>query len=91
MCVTRAIANSTEPLTEKCDHHRIDITENSLDQHDVKNGRPSGQPSSKRMSVCSMIGIFFICLAVIGLMAIGISMYMECTFFSSAYVFWSRC
>ncbi|KZS07471.1 Uncharacterized protein APZ42_028586 [Daphnia magna] len=76
MCVTRAITSSTDPLREKCDHHRIDISESPLELHATKSGRPAGQPSTKRMS-CSMIGIFFICLAVVGLIAIGISMYME--------------
>ncbi|KAI9553254.1 hypothetical protein GHT06_021150 [Daphnia sinensis] len=77
MCVTRAIASSADPLREKGDHHRIDISESPLELHATKSGRASGQPTKKRMSICSMIGIFFICLAVVGLIAIGISMYME--------------
>ncbi|XP_057377458.1 uncharacterized protein LOC130699167 [Daphnia carinata] len=77
MCVTRAITSSADPLREKGDHHRIDISESPLELHDTKSGRAAGQPSTKRMSICSMIGIFFICLAVVGLIAIGISMYME--------------
>lgn len=75
ICVTRAITSSVDPSREKCDHHQIDMSENEL--HPVKSGRPSGLGHKKRMSACSMIGIFFICLAVVGLVAIGIAMYIE--------------
>lgn len=77
ICVTRAITNSVDPTREKCDHHRVDMSESPLELHPVKSGRSSGPGSKKRMSTCSMIGIFFICLAVVGLVAIGIAMYIE--------------
>lgn len=77
--MTRAITSSVDPSREKCDHHQIDMSENEL--HPVKSGRPSGLGHKKRMSACSMIGIFFICLAVVGLVAIGIAMYIECKVF----------
>lgn len=77
--MTRALTSSVDPKTrEKCDHHQIDMSENPLDLHPGKFGRPSGLGHKKRMSMCSMIGIFFICLAVVGLVAIGIAMYIEC-------------
>lgn len=77
MCVTRAITNGITDARNKCDHHRVDITENSLELHSIKPTRsePGGK---KRMSTCSMIGVFFICIAILGLIAIGIAMYIEC-------------
>lgn len=79
-CVTRAITGGISDPREKCDHHRVDISENPIELHQVKPLRPEPR-IKKRMSVCSMIGIFFICVAIIGLIAIGIAMYIECTFF----------
>ena len=81
--MTRAITSSVDPSREKCDHHQIDMSEHEL--HPVKSGRPSGLGHKKRMSACSMIGIFFICLAVVGLVAIGIAMYIECKVFCSYF------
>lgn len=37
-------------------------------------------PKKKRMSKCTMIGIAFLVLAVAGLIAVGIAMYIECMF-----------
>lgn len=76
MCVTRAITGSITDSKDKNDHHRVDISETSLELHNIK---PRLEPAlKKRMSTCSMIGIFFICVAIIGLIAIGIAMYVEC-------------
>lgn len=62
------------------------MSESPLELNPVKSGRPSGlHGSKKRMSACSMIGIFFICLAVVGLIAIGIAMYIEC---KGLYIFY---
>lgn len=62
------------------------MSESPLELNPVKSGRPSGlHGSKKRMSACSMIGIFFICLAVVGLVAIGIAMYIEC---KGLYIFY---
>lgn len=65
------------------------MSESPLELHPVKSGRPSGvHGSKKRMSACSMIGIFFICLAVVGLVAIGIAMYIECKGLFVLFVFY---
>ena len=82
MCVTRAIAGGISDPRDKCDHHRVDISENPLEMHQVKPLRANGK---KRMSLCSMIGICFICIAIIGLVAIGIAMYIECMFIIVIY------
>lgn len=75
--VTRALIGGETDKREKCEHHRVDISENPLELYEIK---PNGVEKAlkKRMSICSMIGIFFICLAIIGLIAIGIAMYIEC-------------
>ena len=75
--VTRALIGGETDKREKCEHHRVDISENPLELYEIK---PNGVEKAlkKRMSICSMIGIFFIVLAIIGLIAIGIAMYIEC-------------
>lgn len=77
MCVTRAITGSIAESREKCDHHRVDMSETSIELHNVKPLRQE-LALKKKMSLCSKLGIFFICIAIIGLIAIGIAMYVEC-------------
>jgi hypothetical protein len=85
MSVTRAITGSISADSKaasrpysKSQHHRVDITDNVTTNDSLS--PPAGKKKKLRMSSCSIIGIFFITLAIVGVISVGIAMYVECKF-----------
>jgi len=74
MSVTRAITTGfSDNNRPQSQHHRLDITDVGDDQLP-----PDGPKKRKgKWSTCSIIGIFFIILAVVGIISVGIAMYVE--------------
>jgi len=82
MSVTRAITGSISADSKaasrpysKSQHHRVDITDNVTTNDSLS--PPTGKKKKLRMSSCSIIGIFFITLAIVGVISVGIAMYVE--------------
>ena len=84
MSVTRAITGSisadskTSRPYSKSQHHRVDITDNMTTSDSLSHPHATGKKKKCRMSTCSIIGVFFITLAIVGVISVGIAMYVEC-------------
>lgn len=78
--MTRAIAVCTLNDKLDCQPHRVDVTDDDpIELRAIK--YPRNHSGGKKMSSCSVIGIFFILVATLGLILVGIAMYIDCLSF----------